>query len=34
VAKATTLRKEFDSLSFEDGESVDEFAVRIDGLVQ
>jgi hypothetical protein len=34
MAKASTLRKEFDSLSFKDGESVDEFAVRIDGLVQ
>jgi hypothetical protein len=34
AAKATTLRKEFDSLSFKDGETVDEFSMRIDDLVQ
>jgi transposase InsO family protein len=28
------LRKEFDSLSFKDGETVDEFSMRIDALVQ
>jgi hypothetical protein len=34
VAKAATLRKEFDSLSFKDGESVDEFLVRINKIAQ
>jgi len=33
-AKAQTLRREFDALIFKDGESVDEFAVRISTLVQ
>ena len=31
-AKAQTLRREFDGLVFKDGESVDEFAVRINNL--
>jgi hypothetical protein len=34
LAKASTLHKTFDSLSFKDGESVDDFAVRINGVVQ
>ena len=33
-AKADTLRREFDSLVFKDGESIDEFSVRINGVVQ
>ena len=33
-AKAQTLRREFDALIFKDGESMDEFAVRISTLVQ
>ena len=33
-AKAQTLRREFEALVFKDGESVDEFAVRISTLVQ
>ena len=33
-AKAQTLRREFDALIFKDGESMDEFVVRISTLVQ
>ena len=33
-AKAQTLRREFDALVFKDGESMDEFALRINNLVQ
>jgi hypothetical protein len=33
-AKADTLRREFDSLVFKDGESIDKFSVRINGVVQ
>ena len=33
-AKAQTLRREFDTLVFKDGENVDDFAVRINTLVQ
>ena len=34
VAKAAMLRRNFDSLSFKDGESVDDFVVRINRVVQ
>ncbi|KAF8725661.1 hypothetical protein HU200_020204 [Digitaria exilis] len=32
-AKAHTLCREFDSLTFKDGESIDEFNLRIDGVI-
>ncbi|XP_066377809.1 uncharacterized protein [Miscanthus floridulus] len=32
LAKANTLRREFDSLKFKDGESVDDFGIRITDL--
>lgn len=32
-AKAQSLRKEFDNLAFHDGESIDDFAMRLTGLV-
>ncbi|XP_066387635.1 uncharacterized protein [Miscanthus floridulus] len=32
LAKANTLRREFDSLKFKDGESVDDFSIRITDL--
>jgi hypothetical protein len=33
-AKVHTLRREFNSLSFKDGETIDDFSVRINGVVQ
>lgn len=33
-AQAHTLRWEFDGMAFKDGESIDDFAVRISGVVQ
>jgi hypothetical protein len=33
-SKAHTLRREFNSLSFKDGETIDDFSVRINGVVQ
>ena len=32
-AKAQTLRKEFEAIKFKDGELVDDFAMRLTGLV-
>ena len=32
-AKAQSLRCEFDDLSFKDGETVDEFAIRLTGMM-
>jgi hypothetical protein len=32
-ARASTLRRNFNALKFEDGEMIDDFGVRINGLV-